>query len=153
MFSKLKIKRILDSQNIIVIAYILFINYIYVEHLFIRNSFLNSRILDWYVTDEILNLSRQFLAHPSFNSDIVFQNTIYSNVFGSNILGFPYLIRTPDIILIFFLSNLGFLILHTITCVTLSVLGSRKLCNYLSINYTGWLFFSSVWFLGGVLIS
>lgn len=144
----------LNNYNInwILLSLIILINSIYCIQLFLLNKFLEAKILDWYLLEAMLNITRISIKNFNLSTTFFFDNSNLNALFGGNPYSFPYAIRTPDVVLLLLVSNHVFLFIHTILILTLAILGLNKLCDYLHFNISARIFLMLIWFFNGALI-
>ena len=85
--------------------------------------------LDWYSINLQLDVVRQAIATNQVPEKIISLGLFdYSNYFGEIFWTFPYLIRTPDLVLLSVLSNKVYVLLHLLIFISIKKLYFKKLC-------------------------
>ncbi len=84
--------------------------------------------LDWYSINLQLDVVRQAIATNQVPEKIISLGLFdYSNYFGETFWTFPYLIRTPDLVLLSVLSNKVYVLLHLLIFISIGYIGLFKL--------------------------
>ena len=119
----------------------------------VDRSILNK--FDWYIFNTEMEIYRTALSNyslPGFLTYKVPNATALSNI-GEYYPAFPYGIRTPDVFILPFVSNLSFIYIHLFWVVCLGLYGIFKLANKIQIGYFAYLILSISWFLSGPLVA
>lgn len=87
--------------------------------------------LDWYSINLQLEVARDGLGQLQIPSEVLSLGSFdYSAYFGQSFWSFPYLIRTPDILLLSVVSNKIFIVFHTLFFLSLAYFGFIKFIRF-----------------------
>ena len=117
------------------------------------HSILNK--FDWYIFNTEAEIYRSALSNNSLPGFLTYKMpnaTALSNI-GEYYPAFPYGIRTPDVFMLPFVSNLSFIYIHLFWVVCLGLYGIYKLGKKIQIGYFAYLILSISWFLSGPLVA
>lgn len=111
--------------------------------------------LDWYIFNTEVEVYRSSLSNFSLPGALKYEisnATALANI-GSYYPAFPYGIRTPDVFLLPFVSNLSFIFIHVTWVTALGLYGLYKISKEISISYSAYVILSITWFLSGPLVA
>lgn len=114
---------------------------------------LETGYFDWYSINLQLNVIREGLLDAQLPSNVVSVGVFdYAEYFGDKFWTFPYLIRTPDLLLLAFTSNKFFVVFHLLFYMSLGYVGFLILFRKFGVSWPLATVAGATYFYSGIFV-